>query len=208
MSDEQENVNHEVQEATAEVQPQVEQTVSANSLNIQKEEVPETFNYKELQSEYDSTGSLSDKSKAKLHKLGFDDEAINDFIQGNVARRELAINKIAECIGGRETFNKVLEWAGKNLDKEEIIEINSVKSTYAQKMILQDLKKRMDEKEGTSFEKVKGTGAAPKTVEVFESQAQMLKAVNSDEYKSDPAFRAKTAAKIAASRKAGINLGF
>ena len=74
------------------------------------------------------------------------------------------------------------------------------------RMILKDLKARMEDKEGITPDYTKGDGSKP-AVDVYRSQAEMFEAISNPKYQKDEAYRLDVQKKIAASREAGIDLG-
>ena len=164
------------------------------------------FDYAELSKEYNQTGKISDETRAKLAKVGITNEIIDNYIAGQEAKAEVERNEMAECIGGREVFNTVLNWAAKNLSQEEIASINEVRDKNIIRIILKDLKARMEDKEGITPEYTKGDGGKPAT-DIYRSQAEMFEAISNPKYKKDEAYRLDVQKKIAASREAGIDLG-
>lgn len=159
-----------------------------------------------LQEEYRQNNGFTQETKESLLKAGITEEVINNYIEGQKARAEQEINKLAECVGGRERFDNILKWAGKNLEKSEIESIRSVTDPTIVKIILKDLAGRMTEKEGKLPDYVSGSGGKV-SVEVFESAAQMQAAILDPRYGKDEAYRRGVMKKISASREAGIDLG-
>lgn len=175
----------------------VENTLTANG-----------FDYAALEQEYFENGELTKETREKLNKIGFSDDFINDFINGKKAIYEQEINEMAAVVGGRETYNTVIDWAGKNLDAELVQAINSVRDkTLIKEFILPSLKNRMEEKEGVLPKTIIQGSANPPAEDLFESREQMYAAIRDERYRKDPAYVAKVTRKIKASREAGVDLG-
>lgn len=189
-----------------------EETDEVNLADIKEaekaKEVLETkgFDYAQLQEEYNMSGEISRETRVKLTEVGITDEILDNYIEGQKAKVEKELDSISECIGGREQFNNVIKWAGENLEQAEIESINAVRDVNVMKIILKDLKERMEDKEGITPEYTKGEGGKPKA-DIFESQAQMMEAIRDKKYQKDTAYRQKIMTKIQASREAGIDLG-
>jgi hypothetical protein len=168
------------------------------------------FKYEDLQKEFDEHGDITPETREKLKAAGFDKDIVDNFIEGQKARfevaREAIKNELSESVGGRETYDKIIDWAAKNLSKEDIASINEVRDKNIMRIILKDLKNSMEDKEGKTPDYTKGTmgGSAE---DVYESQAQMFEAIRNPKYRTDEAYRAKVMKKIQASREAGKNLG-
>lgn len=164
------------------------------------------LDYNILADEYIANGKLSDKSMASLEAAGIPAEMVNDYIKGYEARAELERNELAECVGGREAMEEIINWAANNLKKEEIITLNAIRNKFELESVLIGLKSKMEEKEGKTPNYQKGTGDKP-TINGFRSQAEMFEAIKDPKYNKDEAYRADVQKKIAASREAGIDLG-
>ena len=164
------------------------------------------FDYAELQKEWNEKGDISKETRAKLAEQGISEEIVNNYIEGQKAKAEQEINELAETIGGRETFDSVIKWSGENLPADEINAINQVTDPAILRIILKDLKSRMEEKEGKSPEYTKGEGGKP-AQDIYRSQAEMFEDIKNPKYKKDEAYRKDVLKKIAASREAGVDLG-
>ena len=164
------------------------------------------IDYQALTDEYLKNGKLSQKSMDNLAKAGIPAEMVEDYIKGYEARAEMERNELAESVGGKEAMENIINWAAKNLDKEEIIAINAIRNKFELKAVLRGLKADMEEKEGKTPEYQKGTGDKT-AINGFRSQAEMFAAIKDPKYNKDEAYRADVQKKIAASREAGIDLG-
>lgn len=164
------------------------------------------LSYSDLQKEYNATGMISKESREKLSKSGITNEFVDEYIKGQQAVLESELNEISQCIGGRQNLNTVLKWAEKNLAEPEKISINTIHDKNLMKIILKDLKNRMEEKEGITPNYVKG-GSAKVFSGVFRSKAEMYEAISNPKYKKDEAYRSDVQRKISASMRAGIDLG-
>lgn len=208
-SSQQEKSTEEDAGATSEETDENTEEVKEKELSeiIETEEAVEAlkkkgFDYNELQEEFNQNQDITKETRAKLNEQGITDETIDKFIEGRKAVVDKEINEISEVIGGREQYNTVLEWAAKNLDKTEIASINSVRDTNVIKIILKDLKNRMEDKEGVTPNYIKG-GSGSVAQDIFESQEQMYEAIRDPKYKKDPAYRAKVGKQVEASIAAG-----
>jgi len=156
--------------------------------------------------EYLTAGKLSEKSMKALADAGISEDMVNDYIKGAEARVELERNELAQCVGGREQMETIINWAADNLKKEEIIALNSIRNKFELEAVLVGLRAKMEDKEGKIPDYQKGTGNET-TISGFRSQAEMFEAIKNPKYNKDEAYRADIQKKIAASREAGIDLG-
>lgn len=164
------------------------------------------FDYKELLAEYEEKGDLTKETREKLSKIGITGEILDNYIEGQHALAESERNELAECIGGRATYDEVLKWCGENLEEDEIASLNEITDKYVLKRVLRDLKNTMEEKEGKMPEYTKGEGGKAGK-DIYHSQAEMFEDIKNPKYKKDEYYRANVQKKITASREAGIDLG-
>lgn len=160
------------------------------------------FDYNELQKEFNENGDITKETRAKLAEAGISGEMVDNFIAGQKARLERDINFLANEFGGMANFQQLCVWATKNLSEEEVASINSLKDVNLIKMVMGDVKRRMEEKEGVLPQFTRGGGASTSS-DLYESKAQVIADMQSKEYKTDEVFRAKVAKKLKASTEAG-----
>ncbi len=100
--------------------------------------------------------------------------------------------------GGEEKYSEMLDWAGKNLDKGEIDMYDSVMTTGNAEAVffaIQALKYRFDDASGVEGEML--TGKAPSNSgNQFQSNAQLIEAMNDPKYDKDPAYRKEVMQKL------------
>ena len=200
--------SNEPETVETEQENETEKTEIVAETQEQAQEVLQTkgFDYAELQKEFIETGKISDSTRKQLAEVGITGELVDNFIEGQIAKAEQEKNEIAECIGGRETFDNVIKWASENLSEAEIKSINGITDKSVIQIILKDLKNRMEEKEGITPNYTQGEGGKP-AKDIFRSQAEMFEAISNPKYRVDEAYRADVQRKVTASREAGIDLG-
>lgn len=160
------------------------------------------FDYNKLQEEYNQKGEISKETRAELVKGGISEELIDNFIEGRKAVVEKELDEMSQVIGGREQMNSVIEWARKNITPEEAASIDAIRDKNVIKIVLKDLKSRMDDAEGIVPKYVKGAGNSVSET-LYESQAQMEEAIRDPRYNKDEAYRNKVKKIIDASVGAG-----
>ena len=74
----------------------------------------------------DNNGELTKESKEKLNKAGLTDSVINQWKKGVQSEIKEVDDKVLSLVGGKENFQKMREWAGKSLSKEQIKEFDRV----------------------------------------------------------------------------------
>lgn len=156
----------------------------------------------EFSQEFAQKGELSQESYEKLAKAGFDKNLVDDYIAGQQARAAQFEGTIKAEVGGDERYGEMVEWAKANLTPAEITAYNNaVSSGNAEQAKLAAL--------GLSAKFGKAVGQEPGRLlggqkagaeDVFESTAQVTKAMADPQYRNDPAYRAKVQAKLARSQ--------
>ena len=108
------------------------------------------------------------------------------------------VGQLKEVAGGEKAYSDMINWAGTNLQKEEIDLFDDVMETGDAAscfFAIQALKYRYDDASGVEGKML--TGKAPSTKgDQFKSQAQVIEAMNDPRYETDPAFRKEVADKL------------
>ena len=75
--------------------------------------------------EYATNNNLSEETvKAIQQKTQLPDFVVNEYMQGQKAKLEMAYSKASDLVGGRDELNKLFVWASKNLSQAEQDSIN------------------------------------------------------------------------------------
>jgi hypothetical protein len=107
------------------------------------------------------------------------------------------INKIQNSVGGENEYKKLMNWAGQNLEKNEIDAFDSLINTGnvdAIQLGVTALKSKYENANG--YEGRMLTGKAAKAEDVFRSQAQLVEAMSDPRYDRDPAYRQDVVARL------------
>lgn len=122
-----------------------------------------------------------------------------DVPQGAIPQAE--VDRVMKSVGGVETYNQILAWAGDNLNPQEIAAYDQVMNSGNADAIYwaaQGLKARYQEEAG--FEGVTYSGnRAPAPEPGFRSQAELARAIADTRYRTDPAYRLDVEEKLARS---------
>ena len=104
---------------------------------------------------------------------------------------EQNITDLKGVVGGDKAYTEMMQWATKNLEKNEIEMYDTVMdqgNPLAAYFAVQALSSRMKDSQGVDGQLL--TGKAPKSGgDVFKSQAQVVKAMSDPQYDKDPAYR-------------------
>jgi len=101
------------------------------------------------------------------------------------------VEQIHGLVGGQENYNNMMSWAKQNVSNQEIDMFDSVMelgNSTAAYFAVQALALKYQDQSGKDGQFI--TGKAPKaTSDVFNSQAEMIKAMEDERYNDDPAYR-------------------
>lgn len=162
------------------------------------EEVAADEKLNKFSSEFFEKGGLSPDSYKELAKMGYPRSVVDQFIEGQKARMAMEEQQIFSEIGGKEQYNAMVEWAGRNMKQTEI-------DAYNRAVESGDLNSAMFAVKGLQARFRAASGAAePRLMQGgksspdgFESVAQVVAAIGDPRYKIDPAYRAQVERKIA-----------
>lgn len=162
-------------------------------------------NFDALRTSYDTNGALSDEDYAALEKGGIPKHLVDEFIAGQEARNSILTGKAHAIAGSPENYSAMTEWAGEALTDDEVGIYNAEVNSGDEKRIafaVTNLKARFEKSEGREpARRLEGsTLAGGNTGDVFGSWAQVSTVMQTQEYKTDPAFRASVEAKLARSK--------
>lgn len=125
--------------------------------------------------------------------------------QGEVQQAEVAtqedVEQIQESVGGMDSYQNMIQWAGQNLSENEIALYDAAMDKgdpLTMFFAAQALNSRYQDAIGYDGEML--TGSAPRnTADVFRSQAELVAAMSDPRYDKDPAYRQDIADKLAVS---------
>ena len=117
---------------------------------------------------------------------------------GSKEFNEQDVKQIHGLVGGQENYNNMMGWANENVPEQEINMYDAVMelgNPLAAYFAVQSLALKYQDAAGRDGQLVKGK--APKsTADVFNSQAELIKAMEDDRYNDDPAYREAIQAKL------------
>ena len=101
------------------------------------------------------------------------------------------VQQIQGLVGGSDNYNNMMSWANQNVSEQEINMYDAVMelgNPLAAYFAVQSLALKYQDQAGRDGQMI--TGKAPKsTADVFNSQAELIKAMEDDRYNDDPAYR-------------------
>lgn len=155
--------------------------------------------------EFAETGELKEGAFEALEKMGLQRELVQAFMEGQRATHQAELSQIYEAAGGQETYTTALGWAGSTLSPEEITAYNEQMEAgdiATAKMAVMGMMARYHQSGHSGAQQprlLRSEPVGPGGPAAYESLAQVMADMKSDEYKADSAFRAKVEAKLARS---------
>lgn len=173
---------------TKELSEQIE--TSDNTLVKAKEDLEaKGINFDEIVQEYETNGSVSEKTIELLEKNGYPKAVIDVYIQSRQAIDQQFVNEVYRMAGGEEEYAKVMSWASGNLPKgtstafNRALDTNDVNSIS---LMLEGIKARMVATQGTANPSIYGATTAPTaSPKGFTTKTEMVKAMSDKRYGID-----------------------
>lgn len=169
-------------EPTEETEPQAEEEVDVVQL-IAQEAASGEFSEDTLQ----YLGELNSEQVADLLK------EVAQSAQPETEQTEFTaedVQTLKEVAGGEQAYDNMIAWAGENLTKQEIEAYDAVMDRgdpYAMYFAVQALVYRYQQNVG--YEGRMLTGTASQSMDIYRSQAEVVRAMSDPRYDSDPAYR-------------------
>ena len=153
-----------------------------------------------------TTNKLTKETFEKLSKMNPVDVAKMAMQQRSEAQKapesreftDQDVQQIHGLVGGSDNYNNMMSWAQQNVHETEINMYDAVMETgnpQAAYFAVQALALKYQDQSGRDGQLVRGK--APKsTADVFNSQAELIRAMEDDRYNDDPAYRQEVQAKL------------
>jgi hypothetical protein len=149
--------------------------------------------------EYAETGQISDEMFEQFGEMS-SQELVEAYmnIQANAPEAvadelsESEVNSIKNSVGGDQAYDSVMQWAGENLDPDQVDAFDNIIATgnsAAIQMMVNGLKAQYDSSNGYEGRMLSGKSANTGSSDVFRSQAELVSAMSDSRYESDPAYR-------------------
>lgn len=101
------------------------------------------------------------------------------------------VNYIKNQVGGDESYNTIVSWAGENLPEQYVAAFDNIVESgnvEAITIAVAGLKSQYEQVNGYEGRMISGKGA-PQQVDAFRSQAEVVQAMSDPRYDADPAYR-------------------
>jgi hypothetical protein len=163
------------------------------------------INFQDMNVRWQQTGTLESGDYDQLAEAGFNRDMVDAYLSGlqykatqDTALTVKEVASIKESLGGEAEYRKMIEWAGENLQPDEVEGFNQIINTQpmaAVKMAVTGLHARYSAVEGRE-PKLIGGRASKGNSDKFESTAQLVEAMSDPRYSKDPAYQRKIQEKL------------
>lgn len=182
---------------------------------------PSTFNVDQIAEQFAADGKINDEAKSAIADAlakveGFDADAAAKYVDayeaglGAIARvqeleAQIASNELLQSVGGQDVFDKISEWSRANMTAEDVEKYDRLLSNFdTAGDALAVLKERYELANGSSRTVIRGDSApstdGPKPIL---SKGELTQLQRSQEYKTNPQFRAEVKARLSAGMNSG-----
>lgn len=163
------------------------------------------INFQDMNVRWQQSGTLESGDYDQLAEAGFNRDMVDAYLSGlqykaaqDTALTVKEVASIKESLGGEAEYNKMIEWAGANLQPDEVEGFNQIINSQpmaAVKMAVTGLHARYSAVEGRE-PKLIGGRASKGNSDKFESTAQLVEAMSDPRYSKDPAYQRKIQEKL------------
>lgn len=199
--------------SNAELQAQFTKEKQGDTPEVKPEATPEgdtpeqTNAIATAQAAWEENGELTEEHYTALEASGLDRQTVDGYIAGQKAIADGIMSHAYGLTQGEENFTAMHEWAGENLNEDELAAYNTqVMNAETSDYAIAQLFARFQEEGTMETPLLNGDTTPAVSGEYFKSAAEMQDAMNDLKYKRDPAFRKEVEQKIARADAAGVNL--
>lgn len=176
---------------------------AADALTIEKAAEAENvlkkagIDFDALSQSFASNGDLTADDRAKLAAAGFPAPVVDAYIAGIKAQAQSVIGEAHTAVGGKETFDKMRQWAAANLNDAELKAYNSAATAGGEqyKLALAGLNAKYRAAVGTEPNLLGGGSVAHGAVDVFANFAELRQAQADPRYGKDREYTKSVEAK-------------
>lgn len=185
-------------EADSKADAETKDAATATDAEAQKAAEAAGLDWQALGVKILNDGDIEAADYEALEKSGVPKEIVKEYISLMTDSAERHVNEVLESFGGEEQFNKVREWAQKNMSSEELATLeHQLADKTAYKSAVETLMTKAGATGVVNTPMRTGTTGA---VEGFKTQAEMVAAMRDPRYRRDAAYRTSVEAKVAASK--------
>jgi hypothetical protein len=150
-------------------------------------------------------GDLNEETMNEIRqKTKLPDFAIQEYMQGQKAKLQLAFGKAADIIGGRERLAELFGWASQTMNPNEIKSLNAALATPAWDVALMGLASKYEKATGGAVktkEPTKGNqvpvGSTQQGTAGYKTKREFYADRNNSRFTTDPKFRSAVESRMA-----------
>ena len=162
----------------------------------------QSFDFTQYSNEFAENGALSDDSIQAIEAQGIPREMIDGYVAGQQALLDAQFNSIYNEVGGEESYNNMVEWAGDNLSEGEQAAFNKAVMEGSQDdmmFAIRGLALRFQSQGGGAKPLVQGSTSSSGASSGFQSLAELTDAMKDPRYNKDPAYRKQIESRLSVS---------
>ena len=178
------------------------ETSTSDQLKINKQKVEDAtgLGLDNYYSEYEKSGTLSEKSYKDLAGKGLDKTLVDSYISGQQALADKHVGTIHSVVGGKEKYDNIVKWASDNLADNEVKAFNDTMDNGTLDQAQLAISGIQAKYNSVNQEPSLFSGERADTSKgAYRSVGEMLTDINNPKYSTDSAFRADVEAKVKAS---------
>ena len=154
---------------------------------------------------YKNNGQITEEMHNQLTGAGLAKETVDAYLSGrakemgyNADISQADIDSIQNSVGGEASYKSLMNWAYNNLSKDSVESFDNLIVSGDKNSIQLAVNGLLAQYQNANgYEGRMLTGKPAKTnTDVFQSQAQLVEAMNDPRYERDPAYRQNIAAKL------------
>ena len=156
-----------------------------------RQEVMSSESLQRYTNEVQEHGDLTEDSYANFEAAGISRELVSEYVEGQKARAEMTRIETLAQVGGEEAYERMTEWALKELSDSEIDAYDSIMNTGDTNQInmaIRGLSARYQQANGAP-NLVSGITGQSSGVNAFRSWAEVTSAMKDPRYQNDPAYQ-------------------
>ena len=160
--------------------------------SIEKDLKNRGYDIKRAIREYEETGDISTRTLADLAAAGYPKELVESILSSQKALEERFVNAVYDRAGGKEEFERTIQWAAANLPQGTVDAFNEAidnSNLEVISLMLEGIKSRMVSARGTANPTIiGGAGGSSGATKGFASKADMIKAMSDPRYGRDSTY--------------------
>lgn len=189
--------NEETLSPEQQLETEIKNQVQAEQ-DLKKDLETKGIDFSVIAAEYESNGTLSSETLAKLEKAGYPKSVVDAYIAGLEAIAARFESQVLEYAGGKEAFNQLANFIRSMGDDY----VNAFNKTIESgdltqiRIAIQGFKAQMAAKYGTNNRTILGKAGSTTSVQGFTSRSEMVKAMSDPRYLRDPQYTKEVQEKV------------